>query len=431
MLRVIAIILTGIITSFYFFPFEFSFLPGANTKMLMAGFSLVVLMIQLAKKGQGNINKDFFLLSLWAITVSLAGIVSVTYNGTNDYSYASYIISMWVWLGGAYIVINSVRWVHGIVSVRLVLNYLIFVCVCQCIVALLIDAYVPIKELVHTYVKGFDWVEFDQLEKGGRLYGVGATLDVAGLRFAAVLVGIACLLTQSDVRANNLKMILYLIAFFVIVIIGNMMSRSTMVGVLLSIVYWTFLFIKNGKHKKILKWLVITGGVAVIFSIYLYNTNVIFKSNIRFAFEGFFSLWEKGEWLVSSNDILRKMYIFPDNLKTWIIGDGYFENPYYTDPNYIGPRTGGYYMNTDVGYLRFIFYSGIIGLGLFIAFFIKSTEACIKRFIRYKVLFLMLLAVNFICWFKVSTDIFLVFALFLCISKDENEEYENSLKQIQ
>ena len=64
MLRVIAIILTGIITSFYFFPFEFSFLPGANTKMLMAGFSLVVLMIQLAKKGQGNINKDFFLLSL-------------------------------------------------------------------------------------------------------------------------------------------------------------------------------------------------------------------------------------------------------------------------------------------------------------------------------------------------------------------------------
>lgn len=125
------------------------------------------------------------------------------------------------------------------------------------------------------------------------------------------------------------------------------------------------------------------------------------------------------------------MYVFPDNMKTWIVGDGYFENPFYKDPYYIGLVTGGYYMNTDVGYLRFIFYFGLIGLILFISFFAKAAQVCIKRCPDYKLLFLMLLVVNYICWFKVSTDIFLVFALFLCISKEENEEYENSIQRIQ
>ena len=431
MLRVIAIILTGIITSFYFFPFEFSFLPGINTKMLMASISIFVLAVRLAKESMGRINKDFFLLSLWGILVSLAGLIAVTYNNTNDYTYASYIMSMWVWLGGAYIVINCIRWVHGLVSVRLVAHYLIGVCVFQCIIALLIDSHEPIKNLVHTYVAGFDWVDFEQLEKGERLYGIGATLDVSGLRFSAVLVMISYLISKSDVRTNNVKMILYLMTFFVIIIVGNMMSRSTLVGLGLSLVYWIFLIMIGEEHKILFKWLLIVGSVVTVIVVCLYNFNISFRDNFRFAFEGFFSLWEKGMWQVNSNDILKNMYIFPDNLKTWLIGDGYFENPYYTDPNYLGPRTLGYYMNTDVGYLRFIFYSGLIGLGIFIIYFVKSTKICVRRFSKYKVLFLMLLAVNFICWFKVATDIFLVFALFLCIGQEENRKYEESLLENQ
>lgn len=50
------------------------------------------------------------------------------------------------------------------------------------------------------------------------------------------------------------------------------------------------------------------------------------------------------------------MYVFPDNLKTWIIGDGYFNGPEDSDPYYTGEIWDiGYYKGTDVGYLRFIF----------------------------------------------------------------------------
>ena len=115
------------------------------------------------------------------------------------------------------------------------------------------------------------------------------------------------------------------------------------------------------------------------------------------------------------------MYILPDNLKTWLIGDGYIENPTTIDPYYTGEVIKGFYMGTDVGYLRFIFYFGIFGLLTFIAFFIAITKDCMKKFHTQSTLFLLFLAVNLIGWFKVSTDIFLVFAPFLLISKEEND----------
>lgn len=424
MLKYLAILMTGVLTSFYFFPFEFAILPGANTKMLMAGISLVVLGIQLAQKGNAVMNKDFFFLSLLACFVSLAGLIAVSYNETYDYTYATYIISMWVWLGGAYLTICCMRWVHQKVSLELIMHYLIGVCVAQCFLALLIDSFEPFKDFVNTYVAGFDFVQFDQLNEGGRLYGIGATLDVAGLRFSAVLVMIAYLSMQKEARTDNLKIVVYLVAFCIIAIVGNMMARTTTMGVGLSLIYWMYAWYKDKECKRVWIWAAIIVGLTFLVSSYLYQVNDSYKENIRFAFEGFFSLWEKGEWDVSSNDRLKNMFVFPDNTKTWLIGDGYIENPYNLDPYYIGPKFGGYYMATDVGYLRFIFYFGLLGLSFFLMFFGKATQICMRRFKGYGLLFLLILSVNLIGWVKVSTDIFLVFALFLCIDSNENAEAE-------
>lgn len=420
MLKYIAVLLAGVLTSFYFFPFEFAILPGANTKMVMAGISLLVLGIQLAQKGNAAINKDFLILSILAGLVSLSGLVSVTYNDTIDYTYATYIMSMWVWLGGAYLAVNCMRWVHKKVSVKLVAHYLIGVCVVQCLFALLIDASPSIKDFVNTYVAGFDWVQFEQLNNGGRLYGIGAALDVAGLRFSSVLVMIAYLCMQEEVRTDNQKIVLYLIAFCVIAVVGNMIARTTTMGAGLSLGYWMYVWFRGRERKRVWMWITAIMGLTVFITSYLYHTNDTFKEDIRFAFEGFFSLWENAKWEVSSNEILKTMFILPDNLKTWIIGDGYFDNPFNIDPNYIGPKYGGYYMATDVGYLRFIFYFGIIGLFFFLLFFASATQICIRRFRGYSIFFLLILVANLIGWVKVATDIFLVFAIFLCVSDDLN-----------
>ena len=109
------------------------------------------------------------------------------------------------------------------------------------------------------------------------------------------------------------------------------------------------------------------------------------------------------------------MIVFPESLKTWIIGDGYFDNPIFTDPYFVGEVVRGYYMGTDIGYLRFIYYCGLLGLFTFSIFLYRAVVICMNIFPEKKILFIFLLSVNFICWLKVSTDIFLIFALFMMI----------------
>lgn len=424
-------ILLGVLVSFYFFPFEFTFLPGYNTKMIMALLGLVLWGINLAKRRVFTSNSSLFTLSVIALIVSLVGLASVIFNNTRDFTYASYIMSMWVWLGGAYFVVEVIKGVHKKISVELICHYLIGVCVAQCTMAILIDNSPLIKDFVNKLVSTSGFIDQSELVNKDRLYGIGCALDVAGTRFAAVLLMITALIYKHK-GTNVLRLYVYLISFAVIFVIGNMLARTTTVGVLLAIVYllikaYPYDFTINRSSAGVLKHFCISLMVVLPIVISLYNTNPAVREDIRFAFEGFFSLAEKGEWDVNSNDRLMDMWVFPDNAKTWIIGDGYFDGPSNTDPYYVGPTMTGFYMWTDIGYLRFIFYFGVIGLAVFMFFFFKCGQACAQKFSNYSVMFWLLVLLNYIIWFKVSTDIFVVFALFLCISKEDNEAYENSL----
>ncbi len=430
MIKYIGILITIILTSFYFFPIEFTFLPGVNTKMAMAGFGLLILGYQLARGQRAHVAKDMLYLSGLAMIVSLIGFAAITYNGTPDYTYATYIVSMWVWMGGAYVVTNAIRALHGRLDVELVCNYLIAVCAGQCISALMIDGIPAFRSFVDTYVSGLGFVDTSLLNEAQRLYGIGAGLDVAGLRFSTILCAIAYFTSRIGGTEKRKYIVLYLAAFLLIALVGNMIARTTTVGVGLALLFWvTCLFSQDinaiSNNKYLWKWFMVILLITIPVIVWKYNTDINFKGNIRFAFEGFFSLAEKGEWDVHSNNILKNMIVFPDNLKTWLIGDGYIENP-KIDPYYTGKIHGGYYMSTDIGYLRFIFYFGIFGLLSFIYFFIACTKACINRLPQHTWLFLLILAVNQIGWFKVSTDIFPIIALFLCVSmlarKEMNEE---------
>lgn len=431
-------IISVILTSFYFFPIETVFLPGMNTKMALAGIGLLILGKRLAQRRDAGINKDFFVLSLLALGISLISLLTMTINNTPDASFLTYFVSMWVWMGGAYTVVRWLDTAYGYVNVRLVCNQLIAVCVIQCLIAWTKDVYPPLQAWVDSFVGG---EAFMGNTKEARLSGIGAALDVAGLRFSAVVVMIGYILSKAE-ELSHKQVVTYLISFLIIAIIGNMMSRTTTVGVGLALVYWIYstnlLSLKqNIKNQKLWFWL---GGILCVIIpvfIYLYFANDTFYKNIRFGFEGFFSLWETGEWQTSSNDILLEhMVVFPDNWVTWLIGDGYAANPMdktlsFFDPYYTGPIYHGYYKGTDIGYLRYIFYFGLVGTFVFVFFMWKSAWACIHRFKNYKMMFLMILLVNYIGWFKVSTDIFLVFAIFLVLSKKDDVQTDNILENEQ
>ena len=97
-------------------------------------------------------------------------------------------------------------------------------------------------------------------------------------------------------------------------------------------------------------------------------------------------------------------------------------DPYYTGPVYLG-----FYKGTDVGYLRFIYYFGLIGLIPIVMQMITATSISYKRLAEYRMVSIMLLLVNLICWFKVSTDTFSVMAIFMVYSMMDMEEPQHTI----
>ena len=429
MIRSFIIFFTAVVTSLYYFPFELVALPGVNTKMAMAVLGIIVSIYRLTINRNTIIPKNVFVLSIMASLVSLAGFLSVVYNNTTDLAYATYLISMWVWLSAALVVCTLIERVHGKLNVPLMCHYLIAVSVGQCLLALLIDFNHVVKNVVDAYISQGQVF----LNDVNRLYGIGASLDVAGTRFSACLIMIVCLIGINKERLTSKQIWLYFIAYSIIVLFGNMVARTTSVGIAVGILYYVVSikpwqsFMMNS-NWKLWKYLLMILVVFVPIVSVLYNSNGQFHKLFRFAFEAFFNYVEKGEFETASTDFLQTMYVFPESLKTWLIGDGYFSSP-YSDPNFVGKFIGGYYMGTDVGYLRFIFYFGIMGLLVFSIFMIYSAQTCMRNLPLYKTMFALLLISNFVIWFKVSTDIFLVFALFICVANLQDNKELDTLRK--
>ena len=429
MIKTLNIILTVLLTSFFFFPVDFTFLP-VNTKNILAVVGLGLLLLNMARKRDVTVPTELLILLLLSGMVSLLSLISITYNQTPDTSYVTFIRSTVIWLCSAFTVACTIRAVHGRIDVPLIVNYLIGTCLFQCVMTMLI-AFVPSVQLfVDAYVQQGQTILHDL----NRLYGVGASLDVAGSRFSAVLVAIAFLLAEPTQKNANGKAIFYTLSFIIISVVGNMIARTTSTGMIIGVVWFLLVPLLNrqkvdfssrfGKAFSIL----LTGCALVILCVVLYRAFPEVKQLFEFGFEGFFSYFQTGEWQTDSTDTLKSMIVWPEELRTWVIGDGYFLNSRY-DPNYLGDATNkGFYMGTDIGYLRFIFYFGIAGLIWIIAFIAYAAYVCGKAFEDYAWLFFLALLVGLVVWAKVSTDIFLFFAIFLCaaaLREPQEESPEN------
>lgn len=396
----------------------------------MAALGGFLLLVKLARSGSAQIDKGIFSVSLWAMFVSLASLISMVLNNTPDDSYLGYVVSMWVWLAAAYFVVSAIKFTHGSVTIERVCVYLITVGVLQCFLAIAVDTIPAVKTFIDSILAGEGFMGKNK----NRLYGLGCALDVAGTRFSALLVMIAFLLPKAAQKEKSgLYMTLLLVAFCVLVGIGSIIGRTTVVGAVLALLYmfYTFIFknnIPDDIRKKLMQWVVGGMFVGIVVAVGLYHFSPQWQKYFQFGFEGFFSLAETGRWEVHSNSQLADQFILPDNAWTWIIGDGYIAST-TIDPYYIGKAWTGFYKGTDVGYSRFLFYFGLIGLVIFSLFFVKVCQVCANRIKEYKYMFVIFLLINFIVWFKVSTDIFVVFAPFLCLSALKDEDGQELVKQ--
>lgn len=392
--------------------------------MLLAVLGLMVFPLDYMNGRTQAFGKSFFRLSLGALGVSFCSFLSMTINNTPDDSYLGYIVSMWVWLFAAYFCVYLMRQVHENVSVKTIGYYLVGVALLQCTLGLLINHFAFLKNLVDTYITGEKYMGVGVKD---RLYGIGCALDVGGGRLGAILIVLAYLILFSIKRQKSKWVYMGLLgSFFYILVIGNMMGRTTTVGAVIAIAYLAYSIvsdheIQSASIRSFLSttvWVIVVG---VVICIGLYNVSPEIRKLLRFGFEAFFNYFETGKFETNSTNMLSEGLIFPDNLKTWIIGDGYMASG-ANDPYYIGPADYGFYMNTDAGYSRFIFYFGLIGLLIFMLFFVNVWRECARKIKNVGLLFISILALNFCIWIKVSTDLFVVFAPFLCLNIIQQDE---------
>ncbi len=391
-----------IIVSFYLFPVSFSFLPEeVNSKMILAGFGIIAFIYDSILNKAVTIPKIVLYSALIAIVFSLWCLYSITENSTDDVSYVNYWISFFTWTFGAYSIYFLLRQMTGSYNMGKLTVYLAGVCLLQCILAEIIDTNPAFQQAVDSiFIQ-----EQDFYQKVNRLYGIGAALDTAGVRFSVVLVLMAHQMSSAGkVMDSKVLSLFYFVSFIVIVIIGSIIARTTWVGASMGLAYMivSYLSINKGyiSGKQLQFWSLLIGLtlLTVIISVILYRTSPDFRANFRFGFEGFFNWVETGVFRTDSTDKLNNvMWVWPKDQQSWIIGTGLFENWAY---------------GTDIGYCRFTLYCGLVGLVLFSLFFIYNGLALYSRFDRFSFLPLFLIALTFVIWMKVSTDIFFIYALF-------------------
>lgn len=225
----------------------------------------------------------------------------------------------------------------------------------QIFLSLLMWVMPGIKEILYSTLTVGD-IGDEALERtsGLRMNGYGTNFFGSGVVHGFILFLIP-LLTQQRLKMaqSTIGIVLYALIF----VVSMMMARTTIIGFVMGL--FLLMLIKKPKFNtiKLIAYLCISAIVGIVI---LGNLSLQFLENfeyvITFGFEMFINYFN-GDGLTTSSisNSMVNMYIFPDNIFTWLFGDGLWET-----------SRGYYYKGTDIGLCRMLFYFGIIGLAIFL-----------------------------------------------------------------
>ena len=401
-------ILIGVLITCSYYSFDLAAWPGGpNTKMIVAVIGLLWFGYDALLRRNVQLPQVMIVGLLFAGLYSIINIFAIEFNATDDYSYANYVTTFLVWIFSVYPAIALIRLTHGEVTLPLITYYLVATTLFQCLTGLIMDNNPSFDEF-NAKIVAWDMDFYDRI---GRIRCFSTALDFGGVRFSLVLILIMGMLGRDEsVRKSKGATFYLLLSFFVIAGIGNMVARTTTVGVVVGLVILVIYMFGSGPRLGgsgyIIGLFFVTLGLVSVVGVYLYNTDEYYYNLIRFAFEGFFNLVEKGEFTTDSTEVLESMWKWPSDTKSWIIGTGIY---------------GSWAYGTDIGYCRLILYSGLAGFVVFAMSFVYYAYYFARRYPRYVWLFVGYLAMTFIVWMKVSTDILMIYAFFFWFTAEESD----------
>lgn len=322
---------------FYIYPVVFALLP-LSTRIIYALIGAFIF-----------VYKRFFcldLLSIWLglIPIVLCSIIAGVLNFTFDFTFALYAISQIAIFFASYFVVCILFKKVKKDIISNLFKYFVYGVLIQSLLSLLMFSFPNLQSFMYSLIR-LNELDYEALDttQGLRFLGWGTNFFGAGVINGLALIIMVYLFFNNKVHSLGQFTVVYV----VILIVGILMARTTMIGFFISVFY---LLIWKWKSpyltRKKIKWLLILATILCfgLFVIFIY----IDPKVVMWAFELFINYADRGEMTSASTNRLQEMYIFPTALKTYWIGDGLYNMP-----------TGDYYMETDVGYLRLLYYGGI------------------------------------------------------------------------
>ncbi len=326
-----------------------------TTRISVGAFCFVLVVagiILISFLRENYFKKSILFLGATLALIALVALIAILVNNTRDFEYIIYPVrTALIILLAAYVAVFFLIKTHGYVSFNLISTYYIIAMTVQCIIGLTI--------YLNGDAAGFfgDVQAYNELDtitiaksQDVRILGFGAQFMNAGVILGFGLMLLAVLVKR--VKMSIWAMIGLGVVFGFNFIIGMMMARTTIIGAVLAVLFLLFpsslkrTSLSNGAIFFII--LSVLGVLFFFFGFPLMGQEMIGMFN--YGFEMFINFAESGEFRTDSSDMVIAMYKWPDNFRGWVIGDARFAG-----------EGLGYYMGTDIGYCRLIFYFGIIG----------------------------------------------------------------------
>lgn len=299
------------------------------------------------------------------IPVVVLSFVSLALNGTSDIYFPKYTLSIILGFFAAYFWAYLLYKFYSEVDINTICNYYTTVVVLFVAIAFICFLQPSVYDTLVSYER-IDEIALISMERteGTRLIGIGANFFAAAVINGTLLILLAAYIVSYNHSTKH--MVVLIVSYALITVLGMMMARTTLFGALLGFVIILINIISSTR-----KFFKITGSLLIILILLfiMLDTFGMYSSDkmdtlTSFSFEMFENKQQNGGIFETSSmhSLYRMWKTIPSDIKTWIIGDGLWEDH------------GFYYKNVDLGYLRNLWYFGLLGSFFIYRFYYKTIK---------------------------------------------------------
>lgn len=342
----------------YFFPFK---AYGFDPRLLVFLFFFIYMIkdgLLLNRKVKCRYIKTLF----YPVLMSLFTVLSSVVNTITENTFIIFPFQVIYLLLLSYCIYYITKRFCKVTSFYVITRYFLMTLVVQSVIAIVMFVNQPICLFLFD-LQGIDLTSrVIKMYFGVRLIGLGCFYFGAGAIYGLGLIAIMPFMLKAKNKQQLIKLILLYVYIF---IVGIFFARTAMIGCVFSIVYLIFCILIPKMCNKVFlvfRQFIIYLTVFGIALVFIYTSSPKLQEDygdiIDFGFEAFINLVENGELSTASSDGLTEYHlsIWPQNQKTYYIGDMRWT------------KGDSYYGDSDVGYVRLLFYFGVPGVILFLLY---------------------------------------------------------------